>query len=103
MSCLSPTRRAELQAELLDLQEDLVDLKAAYKASLKGGIKSYKFDSGEGSQAVVYGDSDNIKDQMDDVKAEINSINMKLRGTNLMNMNVRRQSGVYPRSGGRGY
>jgi hypothetical protein len=102
MSCLSSTRRAELQAELLTLQGYLTDLETAYSASLTGGIKSYKFDSGEAAQAVVYQSSKELKEQIDDVKAEITAINRKLNGTNLKNLNLRRQSGVVPR-GGRGY
>ena len=79
---------------------DLADLKAAYKASLSGGISSYKFDSGEGSQSIKYGNSKEIKAQIDDVKADINSILMKLGGTNIVTMNLRRQTGVYPYGAG---
>jgi hypothetical protein len=86
----------------LTLQGNLTDLEAAYKAALTGGIKSYKFDSGEGNQAVVYHSAKDLKDLIDDTRAEINAINMKLRGTNLMNFNLRRQTGIHPRSGGRG-
>ena len=99
MSCLSPTRRAELQAELLTLQGQLTDLQVAYSASLTGGIKSYKFDSGEASQAVVYLSPKDLKELIDDTQADINSITMRLGGRNLTNLTLRRKSGVYPGNG----
>jgi hypothetical protein len=100
MSCLSSSDKARLQAELTDKQTQLDELKAAYTASLKGGVKSYKFDSGEASQAVVYTSPKDLKDLIDETESEINALIRRLGGKGLVNIELRRQSGTYP--GGRG-
>lgn len=104
MSCLSASEKARLMAELTDKQTQLAELKVAYSASLTGGIKSYKFDSGEGSQSVTYTSPKDLKDLIDETESEINALYRRLGGKSLVNIELRRQSGHHPfgRGGHRG-
>ena len=91
MGCLSATRKAELIAERTTLQTHLAAINSAYNSALTDGIESYKLDSGEGSSAVKYRSLKDLDDAIDRVSSRINTINALLRGTNLVNTNLRRK------------
>ena len=95
MSCLSSTRRAELQAQLTSELARLATLEAAYEQSLEGGVKSYRFDSGEGSQRTDRQSPKEISDLIDTTQARIDLLRRKLRGQGIVNINLRRNEGAF--------
>lgn len=77
--------------ERTTLQTRLASLNTAYNSALTGGIESYKLDTGEGSSAVKYRSLKDMDDAIDRISSRINTINALLRGTNLVNLNLRRK------------
>lgn len=97
MSCLSSTRRAELIAQLNKKLAQLENLNAAYDDMIESGsIKSYRFDSGEGSQRVEYRSLDDVQKSISHLEAQIERLRTKLRGGGLSNLNLRRKQYFQP-------
>ena len=93
MSCLSITRRAEITAQIIAETSRLVLLEEAYGQSLSGGIKEYRFDSGEGSQRTERHSPKELSDLIESTERRIDFLNRKLNGTNIVNLNLRRTPG----------
>lgn len=90
MGCLSTTQIAEYQAQLTTLTENLT----AINAAIFGGtlnVKMYTFDSGEGKQSVTYQKITELFEVRDLIQSQIKRINHILRGTGLVNLNLRRK------------
>lgn len=91
MSCLSTTRRAELEAERDTLIAQLTVLNTAITSAMTTGhIQSYSLDTGEGKQTTKYRSIDEMFKARDLIQSQIDTINRKLRGTGLVNINLRR-------------
>jgi hypothetical protein len=72
------------KAQLIQLEAGLDDM------ILKGGIKSYKFSSGEGDQQVTYRSTEQMQTAISSLEAGIDSITRTLNNTGNPNVNVRR-------------
>jgi tetrahydromethanopterin S-methyltransferase subunit B len=93
---LSSTRVAELEAQLTKLESSLEKAYTAYDSALEtGGVKSFKFDSGEASQWAQYHSLSDISDQIDRIEARIDYINRKLNGRANVILALRRKYNTY--------
>ncbi len=90
MSCMSPERRAEIQARIVKKKTQLTKLEAAMDEITE--IESYKFDSGEANQQTKYRKIENIQKAIDRLEAQIDFLNRKLSGKSNANMNLRRKN-----------
>lgn len=89
MGCLSSTRIAEIQAEIDTLKLNLTAINTAItNGSLH--IESYTLDTGEARQTIKYKSLNELMSARDLIQSQINRLNGILRGTGLMNYNVRR-------------
>ena len=91
MSCLSSTVRAEKEAELAKYVERLAKYDAALDSALDGGLDSYRFDSGEGSQQVKVLSIDKMEKSIGFLQSRINRLRGELGGTAIMITNMRRR------------
>jgi len=92
MTCLSSIVRAEKQAEIDRLEARLISLEAALDGVLAGGgISSYRFDSGEGSQQVKYSSTTELIEAINFTQSRINRLKSELRGTAVFTGNLRRR------------
>jgi len=91
MGCLSSARVAEIEAEITELTTRLTALNSAYSDAIAGGIESYKLDSAESSSAVKYKSLDSMEKAIDKTSSRIKHLKAKLRGTGLVNLNLRRK------------
>ena len=91
MSCLSSTRRAELLARLAKREASLAIVEATYDELLATSVESYRFDSTEGEQQTKRRGLAGVKDQLDGLQSEIDSLRRKLGGSGIVNMNLRRR------------
>jgi len=94
MSLLSSYRKQQLLARHA---RKVVVLEKLYDAIDAAAIaqKSYKFDSGEGSQSAIYRDIEDLQKTIDSVEAQIDWIQGKLCGTGLVNFVLRRKQHNY--------
>jgi len=91
MSALTAAKRTEIEAELEALEAELVLLTAAYASVLASGMKSYKFDSGEGSQSATYMSIKDIKEALDLTRTQIASKKRVLTGGHMRRMTLNRK------------
>jgi len=91
MSALTAAKRTEIEAELIALETELTALSAAYTSVLASGMKSYRFDSGEGSQAATYMSIKDIKEAIDLTRSQIASKKRVLTGGNMRRMTLNRK------------
>ena len=91
MSCLSSTVRAEKEAELARYVARLARYETALNSALDGGLDSYRFDSGEGSQQVKVLSIDKMEKSIGFLQSRINRLRGELRGTGVMTTNMRRR------------
>lgn len=94
MSGLTAAKRTEIEEDLAELESELVLLKAAYANVLAAGMKSYKFDSGEGSQSATYLDRKEIKKDMDLTRSQIASTKRVLTGGHFRRFTLNRKPGA---------
>lgn len=95
MSCITSTQRAIIQARLDKKEAQLSALNDAYDESIENfGIKSFKFDSGEGSQSTTFRGPEEISREINRLETEINRLRRRLSGTGIVNLNLRRRSYV---------
>ncbi len=92
MSALTTAKRTELEAELATLIAEEAALAAAYTKVLSSGMKSYKFDSGEGSQSATYMSIKDIKEALDLTRSQIASKKRVLTGGHLRRFTLNRKS-----------
>ena len=91
MSCISSTVKAEKEAELARYVALLAKAEAALTAVYESSIKSYRFDSAEGSQATTHLDTDKLQKDIGFFQSRINRLRGELRGTAIMITNIRRR------------
>jgi len=91
MGCLSNTRQAEIAAEITTLTTRLTALNTAYTDAIAGGVESYKLDSGEASSSVKYRSLESLQKAIDFTSSRIKHLKAKLRGTGIVNLNLRRK------------
>lgn len=91
MSALTAAKRTELEAELTALETRLALYVAAEASALASGMKSYKFDSGEGSQSATYMDIDKIGKTIDLIRSQITSKKRVLTGGHMRRFTVNRK------------
>ena len=91
MTCTSSSRRTLLTARLAKREASLAIVEATYDELLANGIELYRFDSTEGEQQTKRRKLQEVKDQIDSLTAEIDSIRRTLNGTGVVNMNLRRR------------
>lgn len=92
MPYLAPTKKQYLLEKRARKQADLDEMEAALKASAYGGIASYQLNTGEGDQRTQYIRPEEIKKIISWLEGEIESINQELRGTGVVNLNLRRKN-----------
>lgn len=89
MGCLSSTRVAEIQAQIVMLNINLTAINTAINnGSLH--IDTYSLDTGEGKQMIKYKSFESLFSARDLIQSQIDRLNRKLRGQGLVNVNVRR-------------
>ena len=91
MSCLTSVQKTNIQAEIASYEEQLALLNQGIKATLGTGIKSYKIDSGEGSQQVTYMTPKEMLDQKRLIMNQITVLNQKLNCTRTTSVKMRRR------------
>ena len=91
MTCTSSSRRTRLTARLAKREASLAIVEATYDGLLASGVELYRFDSTEGEQQTKRRKLSEVKDQIDSLTAEIDSIQRTLNGTGVVNMNLRRR------------
>ena len=91
MSGLTAARRTELEDELTALETRLALYVAAEANALASGMKSYKLDTGEGSQSATYMDVDKLSDKIDLIKSQIASRRRILTGGSVRRITVNRK------------
>jgi hypothetical protein len=86
--------RQDMIDELADLEEQLTEVKAAYKASVTGDHESYrKSFPGGASQRVDRRSSEEIRKEMEYIRARISLLKRKLGGCANPAFNLRRRRG----------
>lgn len=93
MTCLTKSRREELEAQLASKQKQLTAANAALEKILsgdRGHVQKYTFDSGEGRQSVTHTDPQKLLLIISTLEKEIEFINKKLNGTGLVAVKFRR-------------
>ena len=91
MSALTPARRAELEVELADLEAAYTATLNNYTATLGRGVKSYKFDSGEGSQSATSQNPKDLLESMSLLRSQINSLKRTLTGGHIRRFTMNRK------------
>ena len=91
MSALTAAKRTEIEAELTALETELAEYVAARTSILASGMKSYKFDSGEGSQSATYMNIKDIKEAIDLIRSQIASKKRVLTGGHMRRMTLNRK------------
>ena len=91
MSGLTAAKRTELETELTALETELTALTTAYASVLASGMKSYKLDTGEGSQSATYMSIKDLKDAIDLTRSQIASKKRVLTGGHLRRFTLNRK------------
>lgn len=95
MSCISSTERARIVAQITTKEAQLAALNTAYTAALTASeIKSYKFDTGEGSQSTTRRDPAELYSQIRQIEMQLDRLYRRLNGGGIVNLNMRRRSYV---------
>ena len=95
MSALTTAKRTEIEAELEALETRLALYVAAEAHALASGMKSYKFDSGEGSQSATYMDIDKLGEKIDLIRSQIASKKRVLTGGHMRRFTLDRKASYY--------
>ena len=91
MSGLTAAKRTEIETKLAKKEALLLKYEAALENGLDSGMKSYKFDSGEGSQSAVYIDSEKLQKNIDLLESQINTLKRILTGGHLRRFTMNRK------------
>ena len=91
MSALTTAMRTEIEGELTELETELAEYVAARTNILASGMKSYKFDSGEGSQSATYMSIKDIKEAIDLIRTQIATKKRILTGGNMRRFTLNRK------------
>lgn len=95
MSALTAAKRTELEAELAALETELAALTAAYTNALSSGMKSYKLDTGEGSQSATYMSVIDLDKIITRKRTQIASKKRELTGGHIRRWNLNRKTPNY--------
>ena len=88
------SRKIRLRTKLTQVQTVLDSLYNAMLEMSATGAKSYKFDSGEGSQSTTRRDLSEIQDMIERYEATERHLINELYGVGLVNIQVRRKKYV---------
>lgn len=91
MTCLSLSKRAEIEARITKLESQLVIANETLDSAVGNEILEYRFDSGEGSQRTEYKSFSEMTKIVDWLESRISYLQRRLNGTGLMNLNLRRK------------
>jgi ElaB/YqjD/DUF883 family membrane-anchored ribosome-binding protein len=92
MSCLSSTRKAEIEARITKLQARLTLAENALDDVLNSeGIKSGKFDSGEAMSWWSQQSPEELQKIISNIEANLDYYRNKLNGTGIVRLNLRRR------------
>lgn len=97
MSCLSTSTKADIQAKIVRMKEQLEIANDTLDSAVGNEILEYRFDSGEGSQRTQYKTPKQLTGIIDWLESRINYLTRKLNGTGLANFNMRRKQSFYGR------
>jgi len=100
MGRLNSAERQTLIDRRTTYQSMLTKLQATYEAELEKPIEEYRFSSGEGAQQARRRKLSELREEMQWLESEIDLINRRLKGSGLVNLNMRRKAGYSDRSGG---
>jgi len=87
---LEQSRYDIILARVESLRRQETALQAALESFMSNPISSYKFESGEGSQSVTYKNTDQMRNDLYTIQAEIDMLVRKLNGTGIYNMPINR-------------
>lgn len=85
------TKIALYKKQLATKQAQIAKLNAALEKMIDTGAKSYKFDSGEGSQLTTWRSFDEITDMLQLLEATEDHLINKLHGMGLVSIQLRRR------------
>ena len=91
MSALTAAKRTEIEDELEALETRLALYVAAEASALASGMKSYRFDSGEGSQAATYMDVETLARKIELINTQIATKKRVLTGGNMRRFTLNRK------------
>lgn len=91
MPYICPSTRAKLISDKQTLEAQLTKANQALLDTLNSEIESYTFDSAEARQQAKLRDPEKLQKTIDWIESRINSIDSRLRGTGVVNMNMRRK------------
>jgi hypothetical protein len=92
MSCLSSTRKAEIEARITKLEARLTLAENALDGLLSAeGIESFKFDSGEAMSWAKYYKAEELRKLISNIEANLDYYRNKLNGTGIVRLNLRRR------------
>jgi hypothetical protein len=94
MSCLTTERRAEYQAQLDKLETQLTAIETAIDSGVLH-VESASLDTNEGKQTTKYRSAKELYEAHEFILARIDRLRNILRGTGVVNLNLRRKSGRY--------
>jgi len=87
---LEQSRYDVILARVESLRRQETALQSALESFMSSPISSYKFESGEGSQAVTYKSTDQMRNDLYTIQAEIDMLVRKLNGTGVYNIPINR-------------
>ena len=92
MSRLNPVYRAKIIERIETKEAQLDTLNETYQEALETGkLEEFRFDSGEGSQRVMYRSIKELTDVIANLEAQINLLYRELNGGSMVVMNLRRK------------
>jgi hypothetical protein len=89
MGCLTTTQISEKQAELAILESSLDAINTAITSGTLY-VESYTLDTGEARQTMKYKSLSELLKARELIQSQVNRLRNILRGTGLMNLNLRR-------------
>ena len=89
MPYICPSTRAKLINDKQILETQLTKANQALLDTLNSEIESYSFDSAEARQQAKLRDPEKLQKTIDWIESRINHIDSRLRGTGVVNMNMR--------------
>lgn len=89
-------RKSRLQQQLTRVQSQLTALYEMDLETTVDGIKSYSFDSGEGSQKVARRDFTEIQNKIDLLEAKERHLINELSNMGLVSVRLRRKTSSWP-------
>ncbi len=99
MGCLTSTRRAEITAIIAKFDAQILLLEASFDSQLENaGIEETRFDSGDGSQKVIFRSPEESLKMLNFLTSRRNRYQGMLDGTGIVSIGLRRKRGGHGRS-----